>query len=209
LSKKYPDGKLSQRPLTVKAALRWCKEVHRRLPSLQGGMWCIAGQREGSVVGVAIVGRPTARMLDNGERLQVLRVASLETDISPSGHKGLNSMLYGACARAAFAMGATDLWTYIHDDEPGTSLKAAGWIKDPTPTDGGEWSRPSRARAKTVEAGRKIRWFAPWSVMAQPIIGGAFPQRHPPQRKATEHDLETSKTEFHPRGRRRPERAAR
>lgn len=156
--------------MTVKGALKWCREVHRRLPGLQGGMWCIQGKRDGARVGVAIVGRPTARMLDNGERLQVLRVASTEGDVSVSGHKGLNSMLYAACARAAFAMGATDLWTYIHDDEPGTSLKGAGWIEDPTPAKGGEWSRPSRLRGKTVESGKKIRWFAPWSQMAQPII---------------------------------------
>jgi hypothetical protein len=133
-------------------------------------MWCIAGKRDGRIVGVAIVGRPTARLLDNGERLQVLRLAALEGDASASGHKGLNSMLYAACARAAFVMGATDMWTYIHDDEPGTSLRAAGWIEDPIPTNGGEWSRPSRRRAKTVEPGKKIRWFAPWSAMAQKII---------------------------------------
>jgi hypothetical protein len=79
-------------------------------------------------------------------------------------------MLYGACARAARNIGATDLWTYIHDDEPGISLRAVQWIEDPVPTDGGEWSRPSRRRPKTVEPGKKIRWFAPWSQMAQPII---------------------------------------
>jgi len=133
-------------------------------------MWCISGKRDGARIGVAIVGRPTARMLDNGERLQVLRVASLEGDASANGHKGINSMLYAACARAAFAMGATDLWTYIHDDESGVSLKAAGWIEDPVTTEGGEWSRPSRRRAKTVEAGKKVRWFAPRSLLAQPII---------------------------------------
>jgi hypothetical protein len=164
---------LQVRPLTVKQALKWCRTTHRRLPALQGGMWCIAGERDGVLVGVAIVGRPTARLLDNGRRLQVLRVATLPGDASESGHKGANSILYAACARAGRAMGATDMWTYIHDDEPGTSLRAAGWIKDPVPSPGGEWSRPSRRRSPAVEAGHKIRWFAPWSEMVTHLAGHA------------------------------------
>lgn len=160
---------LSVRPITIKAALKWTREVHRRLPALQGGMWAVQGLRDGERIGVAIVGRPTARMLDNGERLQVLRVASLEGDASASGHKGINSMLYAACARSAINMGATDLWTYIHDDEPGVSLKGAGWIKDPVPSRGGQWTRTSRRRAAAVEPGHKVRWFAPWSRLARSL----------------------------------------
>ena len=91
------------RPIPIKCALKWCASVHRRLPSLQGAMWAIAVLRGGvtdgagvtlahSVVGVAIVGRPTARLLDQSE----------------SGHKGACSMLYAACARAARTMGAVD-----------------------------------------------------------------------------------------------------
>jgi len=74
------------------------------------------------------------------------------------------SMLYGACARTARDMGADDLFTYIHQDESGVSLKAAGWIEDTKfRSDGGQWSTPSRPRKETVESGPKRRFFAPWS----------------------------------------------
>ncbi len=164
---------LALRPITIAAALKWCRATHRRLPKLQGGMWAVGVERDAALVGVAIVGRPTARLLDDGRRLQVLRVAVLAGDVSDGGgHKGANSMLYGGVARAARAIGCRDLFTYIHDDEPGTSLRAAGWILDEAfESDGGEWSRPSRPRAATVEAGDKRRWFAPWSAMlARPDV---------------------------------------
>jgi len=135
-------------------------------------MWAIAALRGDQIMGIAIVGRPTARVMSvEGElpqpRLEVLRVACIEGDASASGHKGVNSMLYAACARAAREMGCVDMWTYIHDDEPGTSLKAAGWIEDTEhESSGGSYDRPSRRRNAPVEGGAKVRWFAAWSKMA-------------------------------------------
>lgn len=151
---------MSIRPYPIKHALPFVRRVHRRLPKLQGALWSVAIERAGDICGVAIVGRPTARALDNGRRLQVLRVAVME------GVYNGCSMLYGACARAGKAMGATDMLTYIHDDETGVSLKAAGWIEDAWfESDGGQWNRPSRPRTATVEPGAKRRYFAPWSAM--------------------------------------------
>lgn len=150
---------LTVAPMVVKQALKWCKATHRRLPNLQGGMWAVACRLDGETKGVAIVGRPTARMLpQDGSVLQVLRVAVEE------GVGNGCSILYGACAGAARRMGAVDLFTYIHDDEPGVSLRAAGWIEDKSfKSAGGEWARPSRPRKKTVEPEPKRRFFAPWS----------------------------------------------
>lgn len=162
-------ARLRVRPMNIKAALRFCKVVHRRLPDLQGAMWAVACERD-ELVGVAIVGRPNARLLDDGRRLQVLRVSCLPGDEAANGNKGACSILYGACARTARAMGATDLITYIHADEPGTSLRAAGWIEDRDwESRGGQWGRTTRPRQMTLEAGRKIRWIAPWSAMAAEI----------------------------------------
>lgn len=158
-------------PIPIKRALRWCKLTYRRLPKVTGGMWAIAVLRGDDVRGIAVVGRPNAQALESRDlpqpRLQVLRVAVLEGDASLSGHKGACSMLYAACARAARAMGCEDMWTYIHDDEPGTSLRAAGWIEDTEhESKGGSYDRPSRRRAAPVEGGRKVRWWAPWSASA-------------------------------------------
>ncbi len=104
-------------------------------------------------------------MWDNGLRLQVLRVAVVEGDASASGNKGACSILYGACARAARAMGASDLVTYTHLDEPGVSLRAAGWIEHGLTDDEAEWSRASRPRARALFPEQKRRWLAPWSEM--------------------------------------------
>ena len=167
---------LETRPIPVKRALRWNKATHRRLPDVAGLMWAIAALRDSQIVGIALVGRPNARLLDSQElpqdALQVVRVAVLEGDASASGHKGANSILYGACARAARDMGAVDCFTYIHHDEPGTSLRAAGWVEDIAHDSiGGSYDRPSRARKAPVEGGRKVRWWAPWSKHAPETAG--------------------------------------
>ena len=140
------------RPITVTAALPFVARVHRRLPRVQGAMWVWAGE-PADLVGVALVGRP-ARTLT--ETLCLSRVAVIE------GNPNASSMLYGSCSRAARAMGAGSLFTYTHADEPGTSLRAAGWI-DGGLTDGGEWSRLSRPRQAALYPEPKRRWWAPWS----------------------------------------------
>ena len=72
------------------------------------------------MVGVAIVGRPVSRYLDNGKTLEVNRLCT-------TGEKNACSFLYGASARAAKALGYEKIITYILDSESGASLKAAGW----------------------------------------------------------------------------------
>jgi len=91
------------------------------------------------LVGVAIVGRPVASAFQDGLTLEVNRTA---TDGTPNA----NSMLYGACARAAFALGYRRLVTYTQAGESGASLRAAGWkvIAERPPRKG--WSSPSRPR---------------------------------------------------------------
>ena len=89
------------------------------------------------LVGVATVGRPVARHFDDGMTLEVNRTA---TDGTPNA----NSMLYGAAARATFALGYRRLITYTQQGESGSSLKGAGWkvIAERSPRAG--WDTPSR-----------------------------------------------------------------
>lgn len=105
---------------------------------------------------VAIVGRPVARHFDDGMTLEVNRVAT-------DGTKNANSMLYGACARAAFALGYRRLVTYTRKDEWGASLRAAGWkvIAERPPNKG--WSMPSRPR-KDIGSSGVARQL--WEVLA-------------------------------------------
>lgn len=144
------------RPWTVKQALPFVREVHRRLPKIQGAMWAVSVRDLGGVVGVALVGHPARKLMHDDDTLCVLRVAVIE------GHPNACSMLYGSCSRAAKAMGADNLVTYTHEDEHGASLKAAGWVSDGM-TEGGEHSRPSRKRGPAVDSKPKRRWWAAWS----------------------------------------------
>jgi hypothetical protein len=148
----------------VKYARAWINSVHRRIPELTGAMWCVGLWVGDEMRGLAVVGRPS-RMLDVPAQSRihtqvVQRVAVIEG--TPNGC----SMLYGACSRAGRAMGLDNLLTYVHDDEPGITLKAAEWVMG-GPTDGGEWTRDSRKRKKALDAEPKVRWWAPWSKAIQ------------------------------------------
>lgn len=110
------------------------------------------------IVGVALAGRPRARMLCGPGVLEVLRTCTI-------GVQNANSMLYGAIARAAKALGYVTLYTYTLESESGASLKAAGWIADRNVPAEASWSRPSRPRYQTDlfgeerrPSGPKIRW---------------------------------------------------
>lgn len=136
-------------PCTVKAALRKVREWHRHLPELQGGLFAAACEVDGECVGVAVAGNPSRVWQGNG-KLVISRVAT-------TGYENACSMLYGALCRAAKALGYREVWTYTLPDEPGTSLRAAGFT-DMGLTDGGEHSRPSRYRKPAVRPEPKRRW---------------------------------------------------
>jgi hypothetical protein len=113
-------------------------EHHRHHKPVVGHMFSIGAVLENRIVGVVIVGRPVARMRDDGETAEVTRLAT-------DGTRNACSFLYGAAARAAFALGFRRIGTYILATEPGTSLMACGWrLIGETP--GGSWSVPSRPR---------------------------------------------------------------
>lgn len=158
-------------PIPVRHAERFVAAVHRRLPHAAHRMWAIGLWRD-DLVGVIIVGPPAARLFANTRdrtreewpaphmRLEVRRCAVREG--VPNGC----SMLYGAAARGARAMGAQDLLTYTDEDEPGTSLRAAGWLQAPGLYGGGQADRPGRPRKHRENDQRRRRWWAPWSVSA-------------------------------------------
>jgi hypothetical protein len=105
-----------------------------------------------TIRGVAVVGRPTGRHSDDGWTLEVTRLA---TDGCPNAC----SSLYSASWRATKALGYRRLITYILVEEPGTSLKAAGW-KCLGARGGGSWSCPSRPRVDKHPLQQKLLWEA-------------------------------------------------
>lgn len=83
-------------------------------------------------------------------RLIIVRVAT-------DGAANACSQLYGALCRAGKALGYREAWTYTLPGEPGTSLRAAGFI-DKGMTRGGEHDRPSRRRKPALHPEPKRRW---------------------------------------------------
>jgi len=140
-------------PITLAQAQTFVKEHHRHHGTVTGWKWGVGVEHEDVLVGVAIAGRPVARGLDDGFTLEVTRCC---TDGTPHAC----SMLYGAVRRAAKALGYTRLITYTLEDEPGTSLKAAGWVQTAT-VQGRSWSCPSRPRTDKHPTVDKVRWEAP------------------------------------------------
>ena len=139
-------------PVTFAEANAFVAQHHRHHKPRVGCKFCIAVADENGIVGVAIIGRPVARMLDDTWTLEVNRVAT-------DGTKNACSALYSASWRAARALGYRKLITYILDSEPGISLRAAGW-KCIGAAGGGSWSRPSRPTIDTHPLQAKIRWEA-------------------------------------------------
>ena len=112
---------LSLVPVSLREANEFVRRHHRHHKPTRGHKFSIGCAAEGRLVGVAIVGRPVSRYLDNGLTLEVTRLCT-------TGEKNACSMLYGAAVRAARAMGYKRVITYILDSECGASLKASGFV---------------------------------------------------------------------------------
>jgi hypothetical protein len=131
-------SRFSVERLELAEANAFVEQHHRHHKPVIGHVFSIGASHEGRIVGIAIIGRPVARMRDDGVTAEVTRLAT-------DGTKNACSFLYGASARAAFALGFKRIGTYILAAEPGTSLAAAGWrMIGETP--GRSWSVPSRPR---------------------------------------------------------------
>jgi hypothetical protein len=137
-------------PCELAEANSFVSQHHRHHRPVVGHRFSIAVSDGETVRGVAIIGRPVARGLDDGWTLEVTRVA---TDGAPNAC----SALYGAAWRAARAMGYRTLVTYTLDSETGASLKGAGW-RLVAQTDGRSWSCASRPRVDTHPLQNKLRW---------------------------------------------------
>jgi L-amino acid N-acyltransferase YncA len=141
---------LKLQPVTLREARAFVSAHHRHHAAPQGGLFAVACSIGMEVCGVAIIGKPVARMNNDGFTAEVTRLCTL-------GHKNACSMLYAAAWRAARALGYRRLLTYILATEPGTSLRAAGW-KLVGEAGGGSWSRKYRPRVDTHPMQLKLLW---------------------------------------------------
>jgi hypothetical protein len=145
------QSRLTIVPCKFDEARAFIARHHRHhLPPIGHRFSLAVADEAGAVRGVATVGRPVSRMLDDGWTLEVTRVA---TDGCPNAC----SALYGATWRATKALGYRRLVTYTLASEPGSSLRAAGW-RVVAETAGGTWTRDSRPRIDKHPLQHKLRW---------------------------------------------------
>ena len=107
-------------PLSLKQANTFVDELHRHHNPSMGDKFRVGVSDGNKLVGVAQVGRPVSRYLDDGQTLEVIRCCT-------DGTKNACSFLYSRCARIAEEMGYKKIITYILASELGSSLKASGW----------------------------------------------------------------------------------
>jgi len=143
-------------PIDLREANAFVASHHRHNKPVQGARFSIGASMDGQLWGVAIVGRPVARMLQDGFTAEVTRLC-----VRDGAPKGTCSFLYQRAWRIWQGMGGKRLVTYTLASEPGSSLRGAGWkLAGETPaSDGWSKSRPGR-KWQPVYGQQKFRWEA-------------------------------------------------
>ena len=138
-------------PMSRDRAVAFIVAGHRHHRPPQGYIFALGVvDEEGKLRGVATIGRPVARQLQNGFTAEVTRVCT-------DGCANACSALYGAAWRVAKAMGYVRLITYTLPAEGGASLRGSGWLNE-GPAGGGSWSRKPRPREDNAPIVEKTRW---------------------------------------------------
>jgi len=144
------------RPLTLKEANDFVAAFHRHNKPVVGHRFSIGLEFNGKLIGVAIVGRPVARMVNAQTHAEITRLC-----VNAGAPKGACSKLYRACSRAWAAMGGLRVITYTLKSESGASLRGAG-ARLVGEVKAAEWSRPSRKRtSQPVYTQPKLKWEIP------------------------------------------------
>jgi len=137
-------------PCELKDANAFIALYHRHHKPVIGHRYSLACWEEDKLVGVAIIGRPVARMTDYRKVLEVTRLCT-------DGTKNACSKLYAAAARVGKELGYEKIQTFILDEEPGISLIASGW-QNMGLSAGGSWSRTEREREDKHPLNKKTRY---------------------------------------------------
>lgn len=146
------EGKLRVVPVALREANAFVERHHRHARPTRGHKFSVGAAAGERLVGVAIAGRPVARGRDDGETIEVLRLC-----VAQDAPRNACSLLYGACWRAARAMGYRRAITYTLRSERGTSLRAAGFrVIGEVPAK--SWNVPSRPRTDRHPICRRRCW---------------------------------------------------
>lgn len=137
-------------PVNRDQANAYIKAHHRHSKAVQGYRFAVGLAVDDQLRGVAVAGRPVARALDDGRTIEILRVCT-------DGIRNGCTRLYGACCRAAAALGYHVAVTYTLEAEGGASLRAAGFRPVAQVRDR-QWGCESRPREQRELIGDRIRW---------------------------------------------------
>lgn len=129
-------------PITLRAANAFVALHHSHHPPVRGCCFCVSCYEGERLCGVAIVGRPVARRLDDGQTFEITRVCTDRT-------RHVASKLVAASTRVARELGYTRGVSYVLETEAGTSYRAAGW-RDAGAAGGGSWHCSSRPRREPL-----------------------------------------------------------
>ncbi len=135
---------LTIKPISLKLANEYVINNHRHHDKVQGHKFSISVYDDGRLCGVAIVGHPQSRRIDNDNILEVLRLCT-------DGTYNACSILYARCARIAKDMGYRKIITYILESESGASLKASGWHCEKERCGGIRWTGRREAERHRYE----------------------------------------------------------
>lgn len=141
---------LEIRPCDFQTAKRFVADNHRHNKPPIGHKFSIACYDGDRLCGVAMVGRPIGRYLDDGLTLEVNRCCT-------DGTKNACSILYGAAWRAAKALGYKRIVTYTRESENGASLRASNWLCEGK-AGGTHWTGKRYAQVEIELDEKKIRW---------------------------------------------------
>jgi hypothetical protein len=143
-------------PISLSEANSFVLNFHRHNKPVQGAKFAIGVSDTDRLIGVAIVGRPVSRHLDDGVTAEVTRCCVL-----PDSPKGSCSFLYSRAWRVWSAMGGQKLVTYTLQSESGASLRGSGWrvvAQTQGAAEGKGWTtRPGR-EWQPVVGQAKFRW---------------------------------------------------
>lgn len=143
-------------PLTLREANDFVEKWHRHSArtSNDGGKYAIGLEHDGQLVGVAIVGRPIARLLHDDTTAELLRLCT-----SPEAPKGAGSKLYARARRIWQLMGGIRFVTYTLQSESGATMRGAGVPLPAATVEPEQWDRPSRERdQQDIYNQPKFRW---------------------------------------------------
>lgn len=142
-------------PVTLPVANAFIEKHHRHHGKMPAGFawYAVAAIVDNAVCGVALAGRPTNRNNDDGQTVEVLRLAA-------DGTMNVSSALLGACANCAKSMGAARIITYTLQEESGASIRGAGWVREACGIK--SWWSHSGSRAPAISREHmgksKVRW---------------------------------------------------